>query len=296
MHSCKYYDDRAQSWIREYENGHRQRTNSPVARAAPPGAPASGLVMHRDTYELRAPISPPQGTWIAQAPDGRFERLHTADYLSLSTPRVPQAPIAPQRPSATDSAGAMELMGQGSSPHRWLLTMPVSASVVARHEPVAPTLPAIEVTIDDSGTRRTVERNRERVPDPHRPGHFVTRGTMRRRGEFVPDPLRPGELVSSQVLRQREDLVEDPQQPGEMVTRRTLQRRMNFVEDPQRPGEFISRRTLQRRLDVVEDPQNPGVMITREALRQREDRVDDPRRPGHLITRKALEQRKKRHG
>lgn len=273
MHSCKYYDAPTQSWIREYEDGHRQQTRSPVARAAAPSA-ARGLVMHRDTLDVRTPISSPQGTWIAQAPDGGLERLNATDYIVLSTPRIPQAHIAVHRPSVTNSLRATELVDQVSSADSWLLTTPVNATVGARYEPVAQPALVIDVVIDNSRGRRAVEREGDLVPDPRRPGHYITRATMRRRGALVPDPLRPGELVSTQTLRRRQDR----------------------VEDPRRPGEFISRRVLQRRLDVVDDPRNPGVLVNRESLQQREDRVEHPRRPGHFVTRKYANELKKRQG
>lgn len=89
MHSIKYYDKHAGVWIRKHEDGSRQRSVSPGAPLANPGASASGLVVHRETLQRRSPIATPRGSWVAADPFGVFEILDRKEYVLVSPPGSP---------------------------------------------------------------------------------------------------------------------------------------------------------------------------------------------------------------
>ncbi|KAK1548501.1 hypothetical protein Q3G72_009384 [Acer saccharum] len=292
--SVKFYDEDARVWVREYENGQRQRSATPRSRSAAPGASASGLAIHRDTYEYVSPIAMPHGSWIAQTPSGRIATLNPADYVSIRTPRIPQPPLQSHYVTIVPSTREPQQPFVGSSADSWLLAAPLTTPTVVQHTPAAHPPHAIEVVYDEHASRRQRSRDREIVEDPRRPGVRVTVRTVRERTELVEDPRRPGHFITLRALRERENRVEDPQRPGRFITRTALRIRQDLVDDPNNPGQQITRSALRQRGDRVEDPLHPGTTISRAALRRRSNLVEDPRRPGTFITRHTLLSRERR--
>lgn len=282
-HSGESRNNRTHAPSRDSQDDSRRAATIPPARAAAPGAPASGIVFHRETQEFRSPIATPQGTWIASTPRGGFEVLDRAQYVSLMTPRIPQPPVSHCPPPVTGSTWGSEQPEDGSASHQWLLMEPVSIPVPSQRS-VDRAAPAAEV-IDEASTAPAAEVDSEADANSAAEGAAdesgVSQGQAERRRqaarernrELVADPIYPDRLISRRALRNRSDLVQDPQRPGQFITRTALQQRQARVDDPLNPGQRVTPAALARRADVVEDPQQPGRMITREALRQRARRA-----------------------
>ncbi|KAK1548492.1 hypothetical protein Q3G72_004696 [Acer saccharum] len=294
MQSWKLYDERARVWVREYENGYRQRSVTPNGRSATPGASASGRVIHRGTHQLMSPIATPHGDWIAQTPSGRIATLNPVEYVSIRTPRVPQPPLSPHRVMTTHVTRDVQPSYTGHHGNSWLLAEPLPPPTAPQRHTAVHQAHRIDIVYDENASRLQSSRDRDIVEDSRRPGRSITHRTARERTELVEDPLRPGHFITLRALRQREDYVDDPQRPGNVISRVALGLRQDLVDDPRNPGHLVTRRALRQRGYLVDDPLNPGTMITHTTLNRRANTVEDPRRPGTFITRSALLSRERR--